>query len=190
MILNNVKNFKILILIISVMILFIGCNASPDPIMINNAEANHNLDMREITHNGNNYSYNIQDSSITINYPNDMIFTRKFNDVGDLDLWFKTSDIMDDDELKRLGYLTPNDIILRVLAYNPNNTSKEDSTGSPLIGFVLVLFGVGIILTPRAAWMIKYGWHYKDSEPSETAILFQRVSGVIVVIIGVFYVLK
>lgn len=183
---NNKSIIILSILIISMLMFLTGCKASLDPIMINNSEAHHNLDLREITHNYNRYKYNIKVSSIIIDYPNGINFTRIFNDGGDVDMWFKTSDIMDDNALRRLGYLTPDDIINNILAYHSDSTSVVDSSRSPLIGFGLVLLGVGIFLTPRILWMIKYGWHYKDSEPSETALLLQRASGVVVVIIGVF----
>ena len=52
---------------------------------------------------------------------------------------------------------------------------------------VLLLFIVGIWNTffPYYSWYLSYGWRYKNVEPSDIAINFTRISGVIMIVISV-----
>ncbi|HHV45910.1 MAG TPA: hypothetical protein GXX53_03230 [Tissierellia bacterium] len=52
--------------------------------------------------------------------------------------------------------------------------------------FFLILIGLFNIFFPRAAWYLEIGWKIKDSEPSEGALIFHRVIGVIFCIAGIF----
>ena len=46
---------------------------------------------------------------------------------------------------------------------------------------LLVLLGVGIFSAayPYGAWYLERGWYYKDAEPSDAALLFNRVVGIL-----------
>lgn len=52
--------------------------------------------------------------------------------------------------------------------------------------FLLILIGLFNVFFPRAAWYLEIGWKIKDSEPSEGALIFHRVMGVIFCIVGIF----
>ncbi|GMK37369.1 hypothetical protein PCCS19_04220 [Paenibacillus sp. CCS19] len=58
-----------------------------------------------------------------------------------------------------------------------------------LFGFIFIIIGVLNIAFPRAGWYMKYGWQFKNAEPSEAAMIMARVGGVIGVIIGLFLLL-
>ncbi|WP_397376057.1 DUF6199 family natural product biosynthesis protein [Paenibacillus terricola] len=51
-------------------------------------------------------------------------------------------------------------------------------------GFIVIIIGVLNIVFPRAGWCMKYGWQFKNAEPSDAAKVMARVGGVIGVIIG------
>lgn len=54
------------------------------------------------------------------------------------------------------------------------------------MGIILILIGLFNLILPREAWYLEVGWKLKDSEPSEGAIIFNRVVGGILVVIGIF----
>lgn len=54
----------------------------------------------------------------------------------------------------------------------------------PFIAFLFLVSGLVSLIWPRSAWYISYGWRYKNAEPSETAITFERIGGVIAIIIA------
>ena len=62
---------------------------------------------------------------------------------------------------------------------------KDSKSVNPVL--ILVLIGVGIFFLafPRAAWFLEYGWRYKDVEPSDVALGFQRAGGVFLIIFAV-----
>lgn len=54
---------------------------------------------------------------------------------------------------------------------------------------LLIILGILNVAAPRAAWQLEYGWRYKDAEPSDTALAFNRIVGIIVTILGVVILL-
>jgi uncharacterized membrane protein len=57
------------------------------------------------------------------------------------------------------------------------------------MGFIILLIGLFNIFFPRAAWFLEIGWKIKDAEPSETALILNRVVGIIICIIAIFYMI-
>lgn len=76
------------------------------------------------------------------------------------------------------------DVLLDVLRLD----RRAGSHGAgPYLGLgilLIVLGGVGAA-APRALWYIGYGWRYKDVEPSNMALLVNRVSGIIGIVLGI-----
>ena len=54
-----------------------------------------------------------------------------------------------------------------------------------IISFILIAVGVFCIAAPKDAWYLQRGWQFKNAEPSDEAIKFTRISGVIVIIIAI-----
>lgn len=56
---------------------------------------------------------------------------------------------------------------------------------------IILLLVVGIFNTaaPQTAWYLSDGWKYKNAEPSEAALEWTRLSGIIVIVIAVFMIL-
>ncbi|BCN32870.1 DUF6199 family natural product biosynthesis protein [Anaeromicropila herbilytica] len=55
------------------------------------------------------------------------------------------------------------------------------------MGILMILVGLFYIFLPKVAWYIEIGWKIKDSEPSDASLNFNRVLGVILCIVGIFY---
>lgn len=56
--------------------------------------------------------------------------------------------------------------------------------------WVLILAAVGVfnIVSPQTAWYLEYGWRYKNAEPSDLALGFNRVTGGIAVVAAVIFI--
>lgn len=61
---------------------------------------------------------------------------------------------------------------------------RRTNPGAVVSGLLLMALGLFEAVFPKAAWYLGYGWRYKDAEPSDAALLFGRVGGVIVIVIG------
>ncbi|MBE5785252.1 MAG: hypothetical protein E7330_05570 [Clostridiales bacterium] len=64
--------------------------------------------------------------------------------------------------------------------------TKRNGGGNFLIGIIAIAIGAFSIASPETAWQMEYGWRYKDAEPSEAALLWNRIGGMITVIFGIF----
>ena len=62
---------------------------------------------------------------------------------------------------------------------------KETNSGKFVGVIILAVVGVFNIVSPYTVWYLEYGWRYKNAEPSDLALGFNRVVGVIVVIAAV-----
>ncbi|WP_138417129.1 DUF6199 family natural product biosynthesis protein [Aquibacillus sediminis] len=62
-------------------------------------------------------------------------------------------------------------------------TSTNPSSGNP-VGILFILFGLLGALSPRTAWYLEIGWKLRDAEPSELALIANRVGGIIASIVG------
>ncbi|MBB5171952.1 DUF6199 family natural product biosynthesis protein [Texcoconibacillus texcoconensis] len=69
--------------------------------------------------------------------------------------------------------------------YGDPTTSNNQSSGNP-VGIIFILGGLFSAFFPHAAWYLQIGWKLKDTDPSELALIANRVGGGIVAIIGLF----
>lgn len=90
----------------------------------------------------------------------------------DLDLWDASRDKYADSDVLR-------DILVRRAPRGASDLAKV-----LLAVFIMVIGAVGIF-SPSTTWYLSYGWRYKNAEPSDAALLFGRVGGVLVVIAGI-----
>lgn len=57
-----------------------------------------------------------------------------------------------------------------------------------IIGLVLLILGGLAAINPEAAWKWEIGWKVKDAEPSDAYLLFTRISGIIMCIVGLVFI--
>ncbi len=55
-----------------------------------------------------------------------------------------------------------------------------------LIGLALVVAGICSIIDPHLAWKMEK-WEYKNVEPSDEALQWMRISGLIMIAAGVYF---
>lgn len=62
---------------------------------------------------------------------------------------------------------------------------RESGKGNYLFALLLLLFGSINIASPDTIWYLEYGWRFKKAEPSDTALIWNRVFGVFMVIFAI-----
>jgi len=53
-----------------------------------------------------------------------------------------------------------------------------------------MIIGVCSIIWPRVMWYLSEGWKFKNVEPSDLALTMTRVGGVLMVILGIFLLVR
>ncbi len=61
---------------------------------------------------------------------------------------------------------------------------KESEPKNVALIIVLILIGLFNLAAPEAAWYLEFGWRFKDSEPSEEVITFNRIGGGIALVVA------
>ena len=88
----------------------------------------------------------------------------------------------DDYDPEGSGYV-PGDVLWDVLFLG--SAGQERSGPSPILAVVLLALGAFQAISPRTAWMIGYGWRFKDAEPSDLALTVDRIVGVLLILAGI-----
>ncbi|MDD2480917.1 MAG: DUF6199 family natural product biosynthesis protein [Lutispora sp.] len=57
-----------------------------------------------------------------------------------------------------------------------------------IIGFILLFSGGLSAINPEVAWQWEIGWKVKDAEPSDAYLLYTRVVGIVLSIIGLILI--
>lgn len=58
-----------------------------------------------------------------------------------------------------------------------------------LLAIFLLIVGLLNTFAPQIVWELRYGWHYKDAEPSELSLGVSRAVGIICLVIAVIMIL-
>jgi hypothetical protein len=62
---------------------------------------------------------------------------------------------------------------------------EDDGYSGNLAGILLIVIGLFSSLAPKAAWWLEIGWKLDDVDPSELALVMNRVVGILLIFIGV-----
>ena len=54
-----------------------------------------------------------------------------------------------------------------------------------LFGLIFIVCGIINVVSPETGWYLSRGWQFKDAEPSDAALTWSRVGGVIGIILGI-----
>jgi hypothetical protein len=83
-----------------------------------------------------------------------------------------------------IGYIDENYLVDAILKYM-GMKSKESTTGIFVI-FISAAAGLWGIISPGSLWYVSYGWRYKNAQPTQAAIILNRIAGVILLMIVIF----
>ena len=68
------------------------------------------------------------------------------------------------------------------------NSGKSTAKVIPL-ALILIIIGVLDIVIPEKMWKLSYGWRFKNAEPSDASLIFFRVSGAVIILIAIIFIL-
>lgn len=74
--------------------------------------------------------------------------------------------------------------LLAVMDQHRTDSRSPRWGSNPLLGLVLIVLGAVNLVFPKELWFLRYGWRYKNAEPSEMAVWLPRVGGGIAVLVG------
>lgn len=141
-----------------------------------------NKENKTISDGTNTYNYNFvgndSDYKVDITYPDGSTYWWNISNYSGYGGW--------SDDYDPQKYID-GDILTDVLLEDAPKAPKH--SGGNLI-FIILLIALGIfnIAAPHASWYLEYGWRYKDAEPSDLAIGFNRFGGVVAIIIAIILI--
>ncbi len=129
----------------------------------------------------NLYHYTVSGNSsgadMEITYPDGSIYWWSTQTSGAVTSGYGGwSDDYDDDRY------VPGDVLCDVLE---TREAKPDSEKNWLLIFALAAVGMFHIISPYTAWYLEYGWRYRNAEPSEMALGFNRLGGAAALILAI-----
>ena len=117
------------------------------------------------------YTYAVRGDTTTITYPNGAQYYWTQNGMAGFGGW--------DDNYDPDTY-ADGDVLIDILSED----TRQALRGNIPAGILMIVIGAFNLRFPSKAWYLSYGWRFKDSEPSDTALVVARISGVVAMIIG------
>ncbi len=133
------------------------------------------------------YQYKVVGNEITITYPNGSFFTKEFG----------SGFVVGGGEVDSYEFVSPQYDLFEAVEriYNPEEPKEEPEedtghrAGVIFGGLFLAAFGLFLILLPEVACYIRTSIWVRDAEPTEFAIKYTRICGVLCVLISVIFVI-
>lgn len=129
---------------------------------------------RTITKDEDVYHYSLSGDTVRFIYPNSAVYRWTYLDMGGCD--------GGTDDYAPIRY-AKGDTLLDLLDVKPPRTAGG---GNGFAGILLAFLGSLNLLAPRVSWYLRYGWRFKDAEPSDAALVFTHISGAAFLGIGHF----
>ena len=181
---KRILSVKCILSLISVLIMiFVLCSCSSVQkqytVEKNGITFEVNKENKTISDGTNIYIYNFEgnDSNydVDITYPDGSTYWWNMKEYGGSGGW---SDNYDPQKY------VDGDVLTNVLLEDAPKAPKH-TRGNSIAIFLLIVLGIFNIVAPHSAWYLEYGWRYKDAEPSDLAISFNRLGGVVAVVIAI-----
>lgn len=170
---------RMFILLIFVMLSLCACSAAETVYTVVKNEISYVVDRENQTISDGTHTYQYEFSGNTDDYNVDIVYpdgsTYWFNKSG-FSGYGGWSDDYDED--KYVDGDTLCDVLLE-------KAPKKTNSGKFVGAIIMAAVGIFNIVSPHTVWYLEYGWRYKDAEPSDMALGFNRVVGVIAIIVAV-----
>lgn len=174
------KNWMLIVLLLCVCLVFSGCGkqeTADSTAVIDGQEVVIDRENGTVTCGDDVYRFTVTGSgtSVMMIYPNGETYTLHY-ETGGTGAGYGSSS----SGWTQGAYLDP----WALSAALSDAQTARDRQGNPLIGFFVIVLGIFGLAVPKTAWYLSYGWRYKDAEPSDAALVAERVSGGVLVFIG------
>ncbi len=172
------KRLGIFLFVFLLSVSFFGCAKQETMYTVSKNGSEFQVDsiQKTIADGSNTYRYMLSgDASsfrVTITYPDGSSY------------WYSQSDGIGQggwsDDYIEGKYVSADTLIDIVQDDAPQRVSSGKITGA----IILIALGIFDIAFPKVSWYLGYGWRYKNAEPSDAALTFAQVGGVVVIIVG------
>ena len=175
------KSFWACVCLFVILISLCSCSSSATKYTVEKNRVLYEINRENTTISDGNYvyKYNLRptgsDYSLTITYPDGSTYHQTKNGYSVTGGW---------SEDYNPEIYTSGDVLSDILSSHAHKSSGHGPGKTFSIIFLFIL-GIFNILSPKAAWFIEYGWRFKNAEPSDIALLFNRLSGVAAIIAGI-----
>lgn len=180
--------FVILITVFLLLTLF-GCTKQEAVYTVSRDGITYIVDTTQKTISDGTHLYHYQNTgnsssvNITIQYPNGASYwyagTKGFGQSGWSDDYLIGTSIE--------GEYVSGDVLVDVVQ---ENMPKRVDGKKIIVALILIALGVFEVCLPGVLWHLRYGWRYKNAEPSDAALIVSRIGGVIVIIAGILFMLR
>lgn len=174
---------RILPLLLTLLLLLCACGSEEPPSSVYEVERGGRTytvdqDNQTITCDGETYRFSIQGGgsriSTEITYPDGSTYWWETSEMGGFGGW--------SDDYDPTAYVD-GEVLLEVLG--TDRAAPEKDGGNPLPGLLIIGLGIWGVAAPRSVWYLSYGWRYKDAEPSDMALVAERLGGGVAIVVGV-----
>ena len=177
---------KVIVLIVCALALAFLCACSreePGPKTVVYNGRTYTIDDEAMTISDGEYTYRYEVSSsgsqrdFHITYPNGSTYYWTWNGNMGHGGW--------SDDYDETSYVEGR-VLMNVL-----ETQMPEESEPKNILLIIFLLGAGIfnVAAPKASWYLSDGWRFKNAEPSEAALEWERFVGIILIVIAVFMIL-
>lgn len=123
------------------------------------------------------YRYEYDGGNLTIIYPNGVVWSESPTSTGAAISW--------DDSYDPQRYIEGDVFAMYLNQAYMSSDIREDVVGIGFACLIMAAIGVVMIKAPEELIEMKYGWRFKNAEPTEFAIKEVRISGIVVIVISV-----
>lgn len=177
------RRFAVLLLVLVLALsalLLSGCGGSkPYEAATNWGVVTIDPEAKTITRGNDVYTYEISISrtvtTTTLSYPNGATYYLSSYGINSNSGW---SDDYDENR-----YI-PGDVLISLL----EREYPQEKKGTPFLGLVCVALGIWGIAKPESLWYLGYGWRYRNAEPSDAALVMERLSGGLGIVVGLLLI--
>ena len=184
-----------LLLLAALLLTACGGTTAPEPYteMINDVTYFVDPANQVITVNGWDFSYTQSQDKISIEYPNGAVYTEVRHDYNDYVSTVIRSgwDNMGDPQISPEGneYANCHDLIYVVPEYEEKVSDDPYAFKLDIkmlfLAIISLVMGIYGVSQPEQIWKCRFGWHFKNAEPSEMSLGLIVFGGIILIITGV-----
>ena len=123
------------------------------------------------------YRYEYDGGNITITYPNGAVWIESPTSTGAVISW--------DDNYDPQRYIEGDVFAMYLDRAYMSPQIREGIVGIGFACLIMATVGVVMFVVPEELIEMKYGWRFKNAEPTEFAVWEVRIGGIVVVIVAV-----